>query len=356
MTGFLSLSPDSQTIAFGDVGSRVRLWYNLLGDKVTERRVSPRPQTGRQQLHSLVIDPTGRTLAVAAHDGSLALVDVKRRSVLRNLKGPDVPIYCAAYSRPDGMALAAGSADGHVRVWNTGDDSLRHDLLIPRRQVFAIAFDQEGHRLAAGDDDGSLTVWDAASGKVVLTLLHAHEAPIHGVAFSPDGLTLATAGGDQTVQFRDARSGYHFRTLRRDPSRSGAGPFYSVEFSPNGREIVAACSEHVAVVWDVRWGSVRHTLTGHVDNVSQATFSPDLEGKRIITAGQDGSIKIWDAVLGTETFELRHDAPLAAAVLTPDGYQLIAAGWDGVIKFWDGTPITRPGAFVGRNERSRTRP
>ena len=141
-----------------------------------------------------------------------------------------------------------------------------------------------------------------------------------------------------------------------DPSRSEAGPFYSVAFSPDGRQVVAACSERIAVVWDARSGSVRHTLTGHVDKVRQATFSPDPGGRRIITAGHDGGVKIWDAVLGTETLELRHDGPVASALLTPDGYQLIAAGWDGVVKFWDGTPVTREGAFVGRDERGRKRP
>ncbi|HEY2158352.1 MAG TPA: serine/threonine-protein kinase [Isosphaeraceae bacterium] len=352
--GLLSLSPDSRTLAFGDFTGQVRLWYNLLGDKVTTLRVGPSSPAGRQQLHGMVLDPSGRTLAVAAHDGTVTLVDVRSRSILRSLKGPDVSIYGAAYSA-DGKALATGSADGHVRVWNTADDTLRHDLAIPRGQAFAVAFDPSGPRLAAGADDGSLTAWDAASGKVVLDLPRVHEAAIHGVAFSPrDGSIMATAGADQTVQLRDARSGRLVRTLRSDPSRSDAGPFRSVAFSPDGREVVAACSERVAVVWDARSGSVRHTLTGHVAGVRQATFSPD--GKRVITAGQDGSIKIWDAVLGTETFELRHGAPLAAAILTPDGYQLIASGWDGVLTFWDGTPVAREGAFAVQTPRSSEQP
>ncbi len=343
--GCISLSPDSRILAWGDTFGRVRLWYNLLGDKVTTCRVRPAAVDGQQQLQSLVLDPTGRTLAVGCRDGGVALVDVPSRRILRSLKGSEDPIYCVAYSR-DGRALAAGSADGRVRVWNTLDDRPVHDLGVASGQVFAVAFDPAGRRLAAAGEDGSLMVWDAASGRLELTLPKVHEAPIHGVAFSPDGSTLATAGGDQTVQLRDARSGSLLRTLRRDPARSEVGPFYSVAFSPDGREIVAACSERVAVVWDTRRGSVRHTLTGHVDKVRQATFSPD--GKRVVTAGQDGSIKIWDAVLGTETLELRHGAPVAATVLSPDGYQLIAAGWDGLVVFWDGTPITREGAFVAR--------
>lgn len=60
-----------------------------------------------------------------------------------------------------------------------------------------------------------------------------------------------------------------------------------------------------------------------------------------LTAGADGAVKLWDAVLGTETFELRHGEPLAGAAMTRDGFQLIAGGWDGTLTFWDATPIVR---------------
>ncbi len=182
-------------------------------------------------------------------------------------------------------------------------------------------------------------MWNLADGAVDLAIPRAHEAPIHGLAFSPDGSTLASAGGDQTIQIRDASTGRLRQTLRRKPDSSASGPFFSVAFSPDGRQIVAASTGGFALIWNNGAGDLPLMLTGHVGPVYSATFSPD--GKRIITASSDGSVKLWDTVLGKETLELRYTGPLAAASLTPDGFQLVAAGWDGVLTFWDARPVER---------------
>ena len=335
----LGLSPDGQTLAFASGSGQVFLWYNLLGRrKVSTLRAGSPRVIGGQYLHGLAIDPTGRIVAAAAHDGTLTLADQSGRSVLRTLKGPEIPIYGVAFSH-DGQSVAAAFADGHVRVWEMPDGRAIHDLPLGDVQAFGVAFDPTGLRLAAGGDDGTLKVWNLADGAVSLTVPKAHEAPIHGLAFSLDGSTLASAGGDQKIQLRDARTGRIRQILRHNPESSGSGPFFSVAFSPDGRQIVAACTGGFAVIWNIAAGGTPLILTGHVGPVYSATFSPD--GKRVITAGSDGSVKLWDTVLGKETLELRCTGPLAAAALTPDGFQLIAAGWDGVLTFWDARPVDR---------------
>ena len=349
--GCINLSPDGKTLAFGDLGGQVRLWYNLLGRKVDTLRVRPAPTGGRPSLRGLAIDPLGRTLAVAAQDGSLTLAEIRGRRVLRTIEGPAVPIYGVAYSH-DGGSVAAASADGRVRVRDAVDGSILHDLKPASRrgQALAIAFDRTGRRLVAGYDDGSLSTWDVPGGKEAFSIPRAHEAPIQGVAYSPDGSTIATAGGDQKIQLRDASTGRLRDTLVVDAKSLEAGTFYSVAFGHDGRQVVAACAGAIAVVWDAAGGPARLTLKGHVGKVYQARFSPD--DRRVITAGEDGRVKIWDTVIGSETYELRCSAPLAAALLTPDGFQLIAADWSGLLTFWDATPITR---IAGRGAVAKSR-
>ncbi len=75
------------------------------------------------------------------------------------------------------------------------------------------------------------------------------------------------------------------------------------------------------------------TLGGHAGQVWQATFSPD--GARILTAGQDAAVHIWDPATGRELHALREHAPPVVAVWSPDG-EIATADATGTIRLWTG--------------------
>ena len=92
--------------------------------------------------------------------------------------------------------------------------------------------------------------------------------------------------------------------------RGHVGHVYSVCFSPDGKRIVSAGglpqggdtkvgrqrAKGEIKVWDTETGKELMTLHGHTDRVWSVCFSPD--GKRILSASQDRTLKVWDAERG----------------------------------------------------------
>jgi WD40 repeat protein len=107
-----------------------------------------------------------------------------------------------------------------------------------------------------------------------------------------------------------------------------------VAFSPDGKRLATASNDKTAKVWDAESGKELLTLRGHADNVRGVAFSSD--GKRLATASNDKTAKVWDAESGQELLTLRGHSKLVSGVaFSPDGKRLATASWDQTAKVWD---------------------
>ncbi len=81
----------------------------------------------------------------------------------------------------------------------------------------------------------------------------------------------------------------------KPPNRLGKGHsdiVISAVFSPDGKRIASASDDRTVKIWDAGTGKVLVTLSGHSASVISAVFSPD--GKRIASASADYSVRVWD--------------------------------------------------------------
>jgi WD40 repeat protein len=107
----------------------------------------------------------------------------------------------------------------------------------------------------------------------------------------------------------------------------------AASFRPDGRRVVTASQDKTARVWDVETGETACILQGHGGALGSAVFSPD--GKRVVTASDDATARIWDAESGRELRVLAgHVHALQSASFDLDGARVLTVG-QSTVRLWD---------------------
>jgi WD40 repeat protein len=344
----LAFSPDGVSLASAGPDGAVRVWTAATGQQPHPLlALSPPPPVLGVLVNARVAATGSETLTLRGHRGAVA---------------------CVAFS-PDGKRLASAGDDRTVTVRDatTGQDV--YTLHVPAGPVRGVAYSADGQRLAAASGNHTVTVWDAASRREIRAF-QGDGAVIAGVAFSPDGRWLAATDVAGTLRLWDVTTGQGVRTVDAQPSnpeavaaalapaRPAVGPRPSparrraascIAFSSDGKRLAWTGEDMTVTIWDLT--ALPSSLPGvleavpdavtfraHASLVTSLAFSPD--GKRLVTAGEDKAVKLWDTKTGQEALTLRgHNGVGRCVAFSPDARFIAAAGDDGTITLWDGTPM-----------------
>jgi len=69
-----------------------------------------------------------------------------------------------------------------------------------------------------------------------------------------------------------------------------------VSWSPDGKRLVSAGDDETVRIWNANNGHLLLTYKGHTGAVWSVDWSPD--GKRLASGGTDNTVQVWDASSG----------------------------------------------------------
>ena len=230
--------------------------------------------------YDLVFSPNAEWLALAVtREHQVVLYNINSKKT-ETLEFP-AKTYAIDFS-PDNSQLAIGGGDGILHFYDLASEKEIDSIENPSA-VQSVAYYPEGKQIAVGME-AQIIVWDTESETQVATL--SQTGSLHNIAYSHDGLWLATASSNGEIYLWDVKDGY---TQSPKILHINGSP-YSLEFSPNNNLLAGGSSSKFAYLWDISLGQEVARIP-HNDLVSSVSFSPD--GAELATVSRK-TVQIWD--------------------------------------------------------------
>jgi cytochrome c len=276
-------------------------------------------------VKGVAVAPDGEHALTASFDYSMILWDLPQEKALAHLYGHDAAVNDVVFL-PGNRALSA-SDDGSVGLWNLQDQKLIARLHGHQGKVAAVAVSPDGRLAASGGWDRTVRIWDLER-RVQLQELGGIDN-VNSVEFVPDGTQLVAGTSDGSVQSWRVADGMQVMLLKTHDFGVTA-----LDVAPDGRTGVSASIDETVQLWDLERGQPLETLFGHEGPVLAVALSPD--GELVASGGADGTVRVWRRGDGDRLHVYaRHAGAVWSVAFHPDGDALLSGGADGLVLTYD---------------------
>ncbi len=315
------------------------------------------------------LSPDGRTLLTGGRT-TISVYNLERRELVHH-KPVEYTWWPTVAIHPSGEFVARGDDRGRVRFWRVDTP---YSFPLRKHRVSRVTFNDRviamalnAGRIAYGQVDGAVELVNLDDPDR-RTVIPPRQGKILGIACTPDGSRLVTAGADRTVLVRTApftdtavehsvggepgavavsSDGAVISVGRRDGGveviggGSGSprvleghtGPVQAVAISPDGRRLVSAGYDNTVRLWDLGTWRPLASAMPHARLVMDLAFSPD--GSAIAAASMDSTATLLEAGSLKVRHTLRgHTREVTSVSFSGDGRRVSTSSWDGTVRLW----------------------
>ena len=279
---------------------------------------------------AVMISPDDQKLA--AGWGNQVVVNNFDREASNKVKlnGHRDVIQSIAWS-PDGKLLAAGGFR-KVSLWKSSDWLLAGEIDDLPGRVTALAFSLDGKTLIsasnASGQEGEISMWQS-DGLDKRLGWSAHDGAIYDISLSPDGKSLATAGGDKLIRLWNMADGKQLKQIE-----AHSAPIMSLAFKPDGTAIASGAADKELKIWDIKTREQKNLVTGHPGNVASIVWPEN--NAELITASDDGALRLCNESSKTPVKTWAKAGDLIYSLdTTTDGKRFFGGSENGQVYEWD---------------------
>ncbi|MBN1618229.1 TIR domain-containing protein [Candidatus Dojkabacteria bacterium] len=336
----LAFSPDSTNLVAGDADGSIAVWD--VNNREIIQTVNIKNE-GLVYIEEIIFDPDGKFIAVRSWDANdILFLDAKNLKIVHKLS-IDTNVTSIAIN-PNGRIFAAGGGNGNLYLWTNDIGEDLHPMDFSRIVEPIEVSSYEITDLVFNSLDGTLAV--SSLGFPTLSLFDVNNdfhsplligdgSPINRLALNYSGNLLAAAANDGTITL------YNTNTYQPYSKSWKASPntITSIVFFPLGDLLSTAGLDNSFIIWTF-WppNPGRDFFVRNYSN--RALYVP--RSGLLLTGDLNGNVSVYEkSSLINIYIKEGHTEAITSMAINLNGDRLVTAGFDSMIYIWETNPLEK---------------